>query len=159
MQKYQDYQPTGFDDKGYMLDEQQHWLVLPCGRNRDSDPLDESNFQSAIDTLGGESDVVEIHRFGHWACGWFEVIIVQPDTPQADIAEEIEAALADYPVLDEQDHSEREWDYATEVWNNCFNLGEKVELCKEYEVSIFAARHDRIPNDNCGGLFDYLRTP
>lgn len=97
MQTYKTFQPTKFDSKGLAADRLNigEWLVLPCGRNRDSSLMEESNFDTALKMLGGESDNVEIHRFGHWACGWFEIIIVRPDTPQAAIAHQIESKLED----------------------------------------------------------------
>ena len=155
MQKYSDYAPTGFDAKGLLLPSKQNWLVMPCGQNRDSGCLDQSNFETATTMLGGEGENVEIHRFGHWACGWFEIIIVRPDTPQAEIAENIDCALADYPVLDDSDFSEREWNAATECWQS-FSLSERVRECARYGISIFAARHESIPEDDSGGLFQML---
>jgi hypothetical protein len=121
MQRYSEYQPTGFDPKGLALDDKQDWLVLPCGRNRDSGVRQESNFHCALAMLGGESwsgdgGNVEVHRFGHWACGWFEIIIVRPDTKEAKEAESIECALADYPVLDDSDVSDREHEAEWEAW-------------------------------------------
>jgi len=48
MQTYRDFRPTGFDSRGAFLDaDRQDWLVVPVGRNRDSGPLDESNFAAA----------------------------------------------------------------------------------------------------------------
>ena len=115
MQRYKEFRPTGFDCKGLALDDRQEWFVLPCGRNRDSGCLDESNFACALKSLGGESDDVEVHRFGHWACGWFEIIIVRPESAAEKEARDIEAALADYVVLDESDFSEREYEAANET--------------------------------------------
>jgi hypothetical protein len=60
-----------------------------------------------------------VHRFGHWGPGWFELILIQPGTKQAEEAERLESCLADYPVLDEQDLSAREWEDYVESWNNC----------------------------------------
>lgn len=86
------------------------WL---CGltRTRDSDTLAESNFESALNRLGGESDNVEVHRFGHWACGWLERIMVKADTDQARELYSIYKDLENYPVLDDSDYSERECEY------------------------------------------------
>jgi len=85
MQTYSEYAPTSFDHKGLLLPDRQDWLVL-IGRNRDSECLVNSNFDCALAQLGGESDHVEVHNFGHWACGWLEIIIVKPDRPEAKIA-------------------------------------------------------------------------
>ena len=87
-------------------------LVVVVGRNRDSGILDESNFQAALEILGGESDSVQVHRFGHWGCGWFELILVDPkDRTKLIEAYNIIKALEHYPVLDDMDYSEGEWEY------------------------------------------------
>jgi hypothetical protein len=108
------------------------WLVLPCGRNRDSDCGTESNFAVARKMLGGEGDNVQTHRFGHWACGWYELIVVRPDTDQARIAGEIEESLDGYPILDENDWSEREQVAADETWKNCYRPAERLEYVREH---------------------------
>lgn len=100
------------------MPDQQDWLVLGLSRTRDSGELDQSNFDAALKALGGESDTVEVHRFGHWGPGWFEIIIIKPGSSQVAIAESIEASLSDYPVLDEQDFSSREWESYIEGWDN-----------------------------------------
>ena len=84
--------------------------MFPCGRNRDSDLLEESNFACALKELGGEGENVEVHRFGHWASGWFEILIVNPNTEAAKEALRLEEKLNNYPVLDEDDFSQRRYD-------------------------------------------------
>jgi len=147
MRTYSEFRPTGFDAKGAFLPDQQDWLVVPVSQTRDSGPFEESNFAVALKILGGESDTVEVHRFGHWGPGWFEIIIVHPDLRAA--VEDIEASLENYPVLDDEDFSEREWNKASEYW---VSLGtwrggreERIRICDKYRVSIFAARRDGIP--------------
>jgi hypothetical protein len=108
------------------------WLVLPCGRNRDSECFDESNFAVAVKMLGGEGENVQIHRFGHWACGWYELIVVRPDTDQAKIAHGIEESLENYPLLDDDDFSEREQVAADETWKNCFRPSERLEYVRKH---------------------------
>lgn len=101
-------------------------LVVVLSRSRDSEILDESNFESALDMLGGESKNVKVERFGHWACGWFELILVDPKSKKhLKIAQKIHNELKDYPVLDESDYSEREWEYQSNYAN-----GAKNELAK-----------------------------
>ena len=108
MERYGDFRPTVFDPCGLGLEDRQDWLVLGVSRTRDSEALTESNFESATKTLGGEGENVEIYRFGHWGPGWFEIIIIRPGSKEADVGEEIEGALADYPVPDDEDYSQRE---------------------------------------------------
>lgn len=110
MIKYSDYSPTSFDSKGLVLDDQQDWLVLGLIKTRDSDCLDNSNFDCALNELGGESDVVEVHRFGHWGSGWFEIILIDPQAEyKIKIAEDIERSLANDPILDGELYSELEY--------------------------------------------------
>lgn len=152
---YRNWQPTGFDARGLGLSDRQHWFVLPLIQARDSDALEESNFAVALQRLGGESDTVEVHRFGHWGPGWFEIILVAPNTPQASIAEDIDRALANYPVLDDMDYSEREFEKAAECWER-FSLRDRIETCRRFDVSIFAARRDEVPEDSSGSIVSYL---
>ena len=72
--------------------------------------MDESNFNVALEMLGGEGDDVSVLRFGHWANGWFELLLVRPNSAAETIAKKIEAKLDDYPILDEMDLSQRESD-------------------------------------------------
>jgi hypothetical protein len=119
MIRYSEYRPTAFDTRGLALDTQQHWLVMPVIQTRDSEALEQSNFASALEQLGGESESVQVHRFGHWANGWFEIIIIDPtDESKVQIAESIESTLEDYPVLDEEDLSRRENDEYEYAWEH-----------------------------------------
>jgi len=152
---YREWRPTGLDARGLGLPDRQDWFVLPVMQTRDSNALDESNFATALERLGGESDAVEVHRFNHWGPGWFEIILAAPGTPEASIAEDIDRALADYPVLDEMDYSEREFERAAECWER-FSLRQRMEACHRFRVSIFAARRDEIPDDPTGDLVTYL---
>jgi len=74
------------------------------------------------------------------------------------IADKVMMDLMDYPVADENDFSSLEDEYAEDLWNT-LPIDERVELCQEYNCNIFSARHDTIPQDDSGGLFDYLVTP
>src|SRR5689334_6542750 len=101
----------------YMGDDLSGLKVVPVSRNRDTGPMDESNFETALARLGGESETVQIHRFGHWACGWYELLLVDPSdaTARAE-AERIARDLERYPLLDEDDASRREYEEMSECW-------------------------------------------
>ncbi len=116
-QRYGDWSPTAFDSN---IDiDRENWLVMPVMQTRDSCPLDQSNFAIFLKELGGESETVEVHRFGHWGPGWFEIIIVDPEDMSAmSIAYECAGALEYYPVLDDQDLSDRELALEVESWGN-----------------------------------------
>lgn len=114
---YSRYAPTSFDIRGLSLPDRQDWLVLPVIQTRDSGPTEQSNFSAALAILGGESDTAEVHRFGHWGPGWIEIILIAPS--RQNDGEAIDARLADYPLLDEDDASRREWEDYTETWTSC----------------------------------------
>ena len=126
--------PSAFDSMSNYAGEipADAWLCL-MARNRDSDTLTESNWRSALTLLGGESDTVQIFRFGHWAYGWVEYLAVQENTPQAKIAAEIEAKIEAYPVLNEDDWSELETAEADKVWANCYDTKERIVYIREHK--------------------------
>ena len=67
-ERYGDHSPTAFDHNINIDDEdteRSKWFVMPVSRTRDSGPLDNSNFDCFLAGLGGESETVEVHRFGH----------------------------------------------------------------------------------------------
>jgi len=122
MKRYADFRPTQFDSN---IDiDRADWLVCPCSRHRDSGALDECNWEAQIKALsaadGDESNTEnwEIHRFGHWGHGWFEIAIVRPDSAACRAADDMETALMDYPVLDDESLSQREHDDAIESWSD-----------------------------------------
>ena len=92
-------------------------MYVLLGRNRDSGCLENSNFDTALEALGGESKHVQVHRFNHWAVGWTELILIDPAADdKVKTAEEINCSLADYPVLDEEDFSRRETEEENETY-------------------------------------------
>ena len=124
--------PTGFDDlSNYMGETPEDSLLVLLGRNRESDLLSESNWETALKRLGGESETVEIHRFGHWACGWLEYLCVKENTKAHELALEMEKAMEGYPVLDEEDWSEREHEAAAKVWAEYWDNKERLEYVRD----------------------------
>lgn len=105
---YGEWSPTPSDTKGLNLPERQGWLVAPCMSTRDSDTVERSNWQTMLADLRilnpDETDF-EIHRFGHWACGWFSIVLVKPGSEAAGYAEKTRVRLEGYPVLDEMHSS------------------------------------------------------
>ena len=152
MQRYKDHRPTGFDRAGAFLEDQQDWFVLPVNRTRDTGTFSESNFETALEILGGESDTVEVHRFGHWGPGWYEIILISPQRESE--GNEIEARLADYPILSESDLSDRTWNAVQEYWEQ-MRIGERVTMAQDEQVGIFSVRPNReIPER----IFERLQT-
>lgn len=79
-------------------------------KHRDSDALEQSNFDSTLKMLGGEDgEKVRADRFGHWGVGWLEQIFVHKDAAdKVEILKKVLAGLEDYPVVDDDDFYERE---------------------------------------------------
>jgi hypothetical protein len=123
--------PSGWDSSANYIGETLfNGLEVVMTRSRESDLLTESNWDTALTMLGGESDSVVIHRFGHWACGWWEALCVMPNTAAYIIGEDIVKSLANYPVLDEEDWSQREDEEAQQVWADRYNDRERVEYIR-----------------------------
>ena len=130
MQKLSDMikHPSGWDSLDNYMGEipEDKWHVV-LTRSRDSDILTESNWTVALEQLGGEGDNVEIHRFGHWACGWWEALCVAKDSDVWESAKEMCDSLSDYPVLNEEHFCEMEMEEANRIWSDCFSPKERVE--------------------------------
>lgn len=124
-------------------------------QNRDSSLLDQSNFdyiwrklEKYNQVAHGKPPRARILRASHWAVGWIDFILVHRDSEDAClIADDL---LVDYiyynPILDEYDYYERESDYKREYWRS-IGIGDRIDLCKQAGISIFAARRDEMPYD------------
>lgn len=101
------------------------------GRSRDSDVLEISNYETAKARLEEAAKLDEKDwkhdeepplfdgHFGHWAVGWVDELLVHEDaTNTLAELEKIAEQMEDYPVLDEEDFSKREWDEQEEDWEN-----------------------------------------
>jgi hypothetical protein len=122
------------------------------GRHRDSDTATESNWRVLLRELGGESETVLVLRDSHWAVGWVEGIYIhESDTAACETADRALARLADYPILDDDDWGMLEFDRAAAYWAR-MSVRERIEWCRDYDVSIFAARRDDVPEDPGGEL-------
>ena len=126
---YKEFKPTSVD--GHIdLDGREAWLVAPVSINRDTeDSLTLSNWAS-LREMFPESETVEIHRFGHWGPGWFELMLLDPC--HAKELEDVERALEDYPVLDDEKMSEIEREQELEAWDNCWRREFTDELREVY---------------------------
>lgn len=157
---YGDWRPTSFDSRGLGLPDRQTWRVLPMMQTRDSGVLERSNFRvavAALEAVDPDGAHHERHTFGHWGPGWVEIIVVNLDAPDSVIEAVggMVAALADYPILSEDDWSELEYETASAAWR-VMSLRDRAEVCRSYRVSIFAARRDDVPDCDTGDIIGYL---
>lgn len=131
------YQPERLErwkmPRDYFGAEWPEYYSAGVGRSRDSDCLEESNFQSMLAELGGESDTVKVIRESHWAVGWVEWIAIhESDEKSLRAADAMQERLEDYPILDEEDHSAREWEECERVWSDVYSERERVRYLREH---------------------------
>lgn len=86
------------------------------GHTRDSETLEESNWIGFLrdhpENFDEETNKgILVARFGHWGCGWFELILVhETDFELLKEMDELREALDDYPVYDDELFSQMEMD-------------------------------------------------
>jgi hypothetical protein len=116
--------------RGYDLEDADRWLVWYTS-SRDAGLLEQSNEQAINDRLRpfSESDYPDLvfERHSHWAVSYvdgFSIRVFKADgsiTPAFEEFCRIKAELDAYPVLDEQDYSNREYvatleNYTSAMW-------------------------------------------
>ena len=158
MQQYKDFQPTAFDPKGLNLPDKQDWLVSPISITRDtpSHAYTLSNWHvilKELERIDPDQQDHEACSFNHWGPGWFEIVIVKPDTPSHAYLDSIVSQLDDYPILDEDDVSEREHESALESWK-WLDMPDRLKAVENarsqgYVVSTFAIRSSDMPCGIC----------
>jgi len=120
---------------------------LIYNRNRNSSILENSNYEQILRELQNiDSNNTYDFRVNHFAYGWVEYILIKKNSSNELIekAIDITAGLSNYLVYDDEDYSEKQNDAINEYWDNNFTLKEKIELCKKYNISIFAARCNNV---------------
>ena len=158
--------PSGFDSmSNYMGAIPEDHLLVVMTRSRDSETLTESNWICALEELGGEGEHVEIHRFGHWACGRWEALCIHKGSDKESTAQEIVDALESYPVLNEEHFSEMEMEEANRTWQDCYNDSERLfylrthweelDIKNSFSCLLACARGDFAPWTN-NGYNDFL---
>jgi hypothetical protein len=96
------------------------WLVA-MGQHRDSDILTRCNWKVLVRLLDAleVEDAYVVESESHWAVGWVEHLLINPDCRAAVfIAEAAMKQIEDYPILDEDAWSEMESDEAWEEWKS-----------------------------------------
>lgn len=123
------------------------WTIVYT-HNRDSDVLTQSNAAAIKKTMDeyDESTVIEQHH-GHWAVGWVDGYAIKV-YDKGEITKafkawcDLAAAIESYPVLDEEDFSQRENDEADQVWADCYNVSERISYIRknrtQFDFSSFA---------------------
>lgn len=119
-----------------------NWEVV-FDYSRDFELIDKANLEYIKTVYGilGKSDAefpadIRIERASHWAVGWIEYIIINPDNTEfVAIANNIAKKLADYPILSEDIYLRMQDEYYTECM-------EDIE--REFPADILEQYHDEI---------------
>lgn len=90
-----------------------------AGHSRDSDILEESNYQSIKKYLQSENVAYEEISASHWAVGWVESIIIHESNDAGlVVGDDIAKRLEDYPIFNEDDYSRREWEKVDSIMSD-----------------------------------------
>jgi hypothetical protein len=129
------------------IDDPDNWAIIYT-HNRDSGLLDQSNADQITEAMepftdGGDPDVV-MESHDHWAVGHvdgFSIRVYRNGQITAafrtyhDLAER----LADYPVLDEEDYSRREYEATLEnLADAAWRLKREYDLPDGWESAVFS---------------------
>lgn len=90
-------------------------------------------------------------RASHWAVSWVDYLMVSSDSPDEMIIEaaRIIKKLDGYPVFNDDAYGEARHEEVWKDWSENLDLRERVDLCREVGVSIFAARRVNDIPDAC----------
>ncbi len=116
--------------------------------NRDSGLLEQSNAEATAEAMKPfldqePCDVLEEHH-NHWAVGWVDgyAIRVYRDgkiTKAFRTYHQIQSRLADYPVLDEEDYSAREYEATIEnITDAAWRLKREYDLPEVWESKVYS---------------------
>ena len=136
------------------LDSPDDWYIT-YSHHRDSGLLDQSNaaaMEEALEpyTEGDDPDVVPEHH-SHWACGWIDgfSIRVFRDGQITDAFRryhELAQRLDEYPLLDEEDYSRREYDATLEnIGNAAYRIADDYELPEDWAEEVYSWLSDNDP--------------
>jgi hypothetical protein len=107
---------------GYHDDDGDEWLMTGISVTRDSCTVERVNFDAARDLLREQLgfDAATVVRFGHFAVGWIDYLVVRNNDEQ--VLKAVEALHKrldeDYPVLDEEALSEAEQEELDQSWRD-----------------------------------------
>jgi len=147
-------------DRSNEIDADQFCLVYTV--NRDSGLLDQSNAEAIAEAMKPflDRDVMEEHH-NHWACGWVDGYAIRVYrrgriTKAFRTYHELSLRLADYPILDEDDYSNRVYEATlANIDDAAWRLKKEYDLPSNwaFEVYRWLSDHDcsEIENDDDRG--------
>lgn len=112
-----------------------YWVPIGIGMHYGSDLTAVSNFETAVRLLEEVTPFWVKYRYDSWVGPQLKTIMVRVDDAAAlKVALEIRQALADYPVLDDADLSEREHEAMMSYWDESERYDVQSVMIAEHEV-------------------------
>ncbi len=151
-------------DRQWDLEDADQWAILYT-HNRDSGLLDQSNAAAIHEALepfteADDPDVV-FESHSHWAVGHVDGFSIRvyrngQITEAFQVYHELTESMTNYPVLNEEDHSRREYEATIEnIGEAAWRLRDDYELPDGWEADVFSwfrdHRQSAIENRNDQG--------
>ncbi len=136
------------------LHDPENWAVVYT-HHRDSGLIELSNAKAITNVLKpliGKDMIAEHHH--HWACGWIDGFSIRVYhrghiTRAFRTYHEIAQRLTDYPILDEDDYCNREYEATIEnLADAAWKLKNEYKLPKNWEESVY----DWFSNHDCTAI-------
>jgi hypothetical protein len=128
------------------IEDAENWGILYT-HNRDSGLLDQSNasvIEKALEpfTEGDDPDLV-MESHNHWAVGHvdgFSIRVFRDGeiTPAFKVYHELAERIAEYPILDEEDYSRREFEATIEnISDAAWRVKDEYELSDDWQYTVY----------------------
>ena len=124
-------------------------LAIVYVQHRDSGLLDQSNAAIIDRALSPffETGDCEPVRHSHWAVGYVEGYAIRPGSRAAEVFEELQARMDNYPILDETDYGQREYDAtAANIVDAAWRVRAEYDLPEGWQWEVF----NWLDNHECG---------
>jgi hypothetical protein len=137
---------------------------------RDADTVSRSNWEVALEMLK-KQEAKEVLRQPFQAAvytwrarcsmaGHIDYLMVRADAPETikRLAAIMLSSLQAYPILDDEHHSNLEYEETLQYWRD-MSLNERLTVLQQCEaqVSLFSIRRDDMPDDEQGRVYNWLR--
>lgn len=134
-------------DRANEIDDPVSWAIIYT-KHRDSGLFDQSNAAAITKVMREFTDTddpdVVFESHSHWAVGHIDGFLIKvfqggKPTPAFTRYHELTISLADYPVLDESDYSNREYEATLEnIADAAWRLNRQFNLPVEWESQVYS---------------------
>lgn len=132
------------------------------GIHRESSLLEQSNFyvlyarlSEMITNMNLDENLLQITRANHFAFGWVDTLRLSMQAPDflLILADSLLGAIEQYPILSEDDYSQRQDAAIREYWQSLPDDFRR-DLCRQSHVDARRIAKDDMPNEVYDHLWD-----